>query len=261
MSFNDCGYRIFPQLFLPSEIERLRMAFDEICRTVRPDSPLWGMSCSLTALNEHRNPGVLPREIEQVPFIVGGLPALSPVFASFLLQEPLWAAAQECLGSKEIVYHFSNVTRKPARIGPNFSWHRDYGNAYLSPTDSGKFFRALIPFEPMDEENGCTMGLPGTHLVTDEVALAERPKKADDLQGHEGIIPFILQPGDLLAIHSKLVHGGKENRSSRERNLMVVQFGIKTEDYLFFNQELFTGLARREIESAVIGAGDGGRLV
>jgi hypothetical protein len=34
-----------------------------------------------------------------------------------------------------------------------------------------------------------------------------------------------VQPGDVLAIHSKLLHGSGPNRSSSERDVVVVQYG------------------------------------
>lgn len=36
-----------------------------------------------------------------------------------------------------------------------------------------------------------------------------------------------LEPGDGLAIHSNLWHGGSPNRSEMDRDLIVLQFGVE----------------------------------
>ncbi|MBN8710307.1 MAG: phytanoyl-CoA dioxygenase family protein [Verrucomicrobia bacterium] len=222
------GYRIFPRLFEPTLIAAALSAVEELCDSLHPGDPRWDKHVvPLAGLKDHRNPGISKETTVEVPFLLTSLPQLSPALRAVILFPSLWEAAREILESEDVVCHFSNVTRKPARIGPNISWHRDYPNGYICPRKSEHFFRFLIPLENMDEENGCTLAIPDTHLLGDEEALRE-PKDAD----YSKAIPLEAEAGAAIAIHPKLLHGGRENRSERNRNLIVVQFGRRTGDFL-----------------------------
>lgn len=248
MDFKEAGFKIFAQCFDPQEIALASAAVDHLCSTLRPGDPLWNEVVPLSVLSEHRNPGVETSVLEKTPFLLGNLPLLSPLFARLIASENLWAAATEVLESDRVVYHFSNVTRKPARIGPNMSWHRDYPNKGLCPRKSA-FFRALIPLEGMSEENGCTLVIPGSHCLSDEQAIEADEKKERGFDFSKAT-PLHLAPGDMAAIHAKVVHGGGVNRSNRERNVIVVQLGVETDDFLWTQiDDLYFRLNRAEILS------------
>lgn len=243
------GYQIFPHLFDQALIAAALASVEELCQSLHPGDPLWKKHVfPLAGLKDHRNPGVSIEITAEVPFLLTNLPLLSPPLCALVLHSPLWQAAREILESEQVVCHFSNITRKPAHIGPNISWHRDYPNGYVCPRHSEDFFRFLIPLEGMDEANGCTLAIPETHLLNDEEALLE-PKDAD----YAKAIPLNAEGGSAIAIHPKLLHGGRENRSSRNRNLVVIQFGRPTSDFLhglgeeekalFFESQNQTGLA------------------
>lgn len=244
-SFFDLGYHTFSNVYRQDVIEKARHAVARICRKVRPEDEAWNrLITPLSALHEHRNPGLRQDSLQGIPFLIGELPTFSEALKEFVLHQPLWDIAQELLGSDDVVYHFSNVTRKPAQVGPNLSWHRDYPNRYICPEKSRDFVRALIPLEGMNEENGCTEALPQSHDITDEEAIQEEKKKDFDLRR---IVPLDAKAGDVVMIHSKLLHGGRENRSTRERNLVVIQLGVNTDAFLYWNAERFSGLTREAI--------------
>lgn len=222
------GYRYFPGLFHSTLISEAIASVEELCRVIRPGDPRWEKHVfPLSELKAHRNPGISNAGISEQPFLLTHLPLLSPALKALVEFPALWASAREVLGEENIVCHFSNVTRKPAQVGPNISWHRDYPNGYICPKESSDFFRFLVPLEKMDEENGCTLAIPGSHLLLDEEALLE-PKHHD----LSTAIPLIADAGTAVAIHPKLLHGGKENRSKRNRNLVVIQFGKRTKEFL-----------------------------
>lgn len=252
-SFIELGYQRFPELFSPAEISLVKSSVQELIDSMTPASRAWQNACALSDLKATRNPGIPREAIEGIPFIIGELPKFSDSIRAFLCREELWAMASDLLKSDHVVYHFANVTRKPAFVGPNISWHRDYPNAYICTQDSARFFRALIPLETMNRENGCTEVIPGTHRLSDETALRLYREKRQDFDTREAI-PLTSNPGDVLAIHPKIVHGGKENRSHRDRDLIVVQFGVATGAYLHRTEECFTGFAREQILRAVIEA-------
>lgn len=96
----------------------------------------------------------------------------------------------------------------------------------------------------MYDANGCTEALPQSHTITDEEAIQEEKNKAFDLRQ---IVSLNAEAGDVVIIHSKLLHGGRENRSTRERNLVVIQLGVNTDTFLHWNAERFSGLTREAI--------------
>lgn len=242
MRFSSQGYQIFRGVYKAIEIEYARQAVERICRDIRPGDALWERNITpISSLEIPRNPGLRKDAIPSTPFLIGVLPLFSTVLKAFVLHPPLWEIAKDILGSGEIVYHFSNVTRKPAYVGPSITWHRDYPNRYICPKKSRDFFRALIPLEGMNRGSGCTEVVPKSHEITDEEAIQEEKKRDFDLCRS---VPLEVEAGDLVIIHPKLLHGGKENRSGRERNLVVIQFGLKTDAFLYWNEELFTGATR-----------------
>jgi len=245
MAFPAAGFQYFPQVVSASEVAALLGEVAELCTQARRGA--LANVFPLSGLKAHRNPGVTLEEMGREPFLLTALPEISPVFERILLQENLWALAAGLLETDDVVYHFSNLTRKPARIGPNLTWHRDYPNKYICPAASRHFFRLLIPLEEMDSENGCTLVVPQTHLVSDEQAVLDDMRPAFDPAAAG---PLTGRAGDAFAIHPKVVHGGTENRSARDRNLIVVQFAARTSDHLYWCEERFTGLTRSAIVNA-----------
>ena len=132
----------------------------------------------------------------------------------------------------EVVYHFSSINRKPAMIGPGVGWHRDYANEYVST--AGPFFvRLMVPLDLMCEENAGIGVVPGSHTISDQDASSGRSVEQEP---EHAIYPNLI-PGDVLAIHSKLVHGGGPNRSGRDRQVLVVQFGRRGAAMLHFSAQ------------------------
>ena len=245
MAFPDPGFQYFPRVVSASELAALLAEVEELCAQARRGE--LANVFPLSGLKPHRNPGVTLDEMGREPFLLTALPEISLVFVRILAQENLWALAAGLLETDDVVYHFSNLTRKPARIGPNLTWHRDYPNKYICPAASRHFFRLLIPLEKMDAENGCTLVIPQSHHVSDEQAVQEDMRPAFDLAT---AVPLTAQAGEAFAIHPKVIHGGTENRSARNRNLLVIQFAARTSAHLYWCEERFTGLTRSEIAKA-----------
>ncbi len=245
MTFFEQGYQIFSNIYKQVEIECAEQAVERICWEIRPEDLRWKRNMTLISdLGDHRNPGLGKDVLQDIPFLIGELPAFSEGLKEFVLHQPLWDIAKDILGSDEVVYHFSNVTRKPAYVGPKINWHRDYPNRYICPQASSHFFRVLIPLEGMNEENACTEIIPRSHEITDVEAIQQEKLRNFDTSAS---IPLETQIGDMVIIHPKLLHGGRENRSMRGRTLVVIQFGAKTDAFLYWHEELFTGLTGDEI--------------
>ena len=91
----------------------------------------------------------------------------------------------------------------------------------------------MIPLDGMSVENAGIGVVPGSHAIIDEEALSNRNLDADKVSA---VYPK-LRLGDVLVVHSRLVHGGGPNRGGRDRELMVVQFGKRSVAILYFSAE------------------------
>lgn len=216
------GFQVFRHALSPSWLQRARDAVASIIRQYRANEPLAqqnGVSLGEFALAKpERNPGIDGSKLINEPFIIGDMLALDRRFVSLLSEEPLWSIAANLLDTQagNIVFHYANLTRKPAGTGPAISWHRDNENTFFCPEDDS-FLRLLIPLQGMSQENGGTAVVPGSHL-DDSMDKNTLDKDA--------IVHPDVEAGDVLAIHPRLLHGGTPNRSHRERDVVIVQFGI-----------------------------------
>lgn len=236
-AYRKQGYALASNRLSKALMRELQAETQQLIRELRPGHPYWErVVVPLSRLKQSRNPGIDPEILEEEPFIISELPLLSRVLFGALLQPELWQSASELLESDELVYHFSNLTRKPARIGPNISWHRDFPNRYICPASSRNFLRALIPLQVMSELNGAIEIIPGSHRQAAE-------------SGSEALT-LTMAPGDILFLHPDLLHGGKENRSDQERTLLIVQIGRQKTDFLAYTPEFLTGSGLEELRHA-----------
>ena len=181
---------------------------------------------------EERPPGVI--------FIAGDPARFRPELVDVLTDPLIVGLTQELLGVDEIQCHFTNITTKAPRIGRAISWHRDYPNQYMCPQRSS-FLRVMVCLDGMDEGNGGTCFVPGSHLVSDDEAAAmertttEPPSSAVEVA--------TCPPGSLVFIHPKVLHGGSRNASERPRRNLIAQWGPADEPVCLYSEaESLTGL-------------------
>jgi hypothetical protein len=245
--FSRDGFELIPAVFDETSLDQLRRSVASVCGKYRCDEDAVvasGVSlAAYTRAHPERNPGVDPSSLESEPYILGNLAAQDVGIWEFLAQRDLWVLAAQLLTAEldEVVYHSAQVLRKPARIGPALSWHRDYGNTYIS-TDGPFFVRLLVPLQAMRQENGGTGVVPGSHLISDAEALA----RSDFAESRDGAEFPMVRAGDVLALHSKVIHGGGTNRSEEDRDLLAVQFGRKAASILHAYEQEHLTMADRE---------------
>ncbi|MBS7809397.1 phytanoyl-CoA dioxygenase family protein [Roseococcus pinisoli] len=206
--------------------EPLLSALDGAVRRVQ--ATVSGLPPSLLArltferdLPEAHRGGIAAAEVGDAIFILGDPVAFDDVFWSVLREPAIGGAVRDAVGVPEVVAHFMNVTIKHPRFGRRIGWHRDFPNRYACPA-TPSFVRVMLCLDGMTEEGGATTFLPGSHLIDDAAARAHpRPEEA---QLHEAV-PVLCDPGDLVVIHPKVLHGGGMNASGRARRNIVLQAG------------------------------------
>ncbi|MFQ6572088.1 phytanoyl-CoA dioxygenase family protein [Pseudomonas sp. UM16] len=212
------GYGVLPALLCEKELAFARALVSEVVSRYR-DGETAAVSVGVNisdVSNQHpqRNPDVDPGQWKNEPFIIGDLIALDPRFARLLSLQSVWTCAARLLecAVDDVVFHFCNLTRKPGEIGPAVGWHRDADNRYFASHD-GRTIRLLIPLQLMSASNGGTAVVPGSHLHT-------------GTNIETAICPEV-PAGAGLALHSATLHGSRPNRSEQERDVIVIQFGLR----------------------------------
>lgn len=107
--------------------------------------------------------------------------------------------------------------------------------------------RVLVPLQRMSADNGGTRIVPGSHVC--ERAAADT-----------AVCPTV-PAGSGLVLHAKVLHGGEQNRSERDRDVLVVQFGhrrsalrVRADDTLALADHAdFAAFAAKRLSIAVPG--------
>ncbi|KEQ18415.1 phytanoyl-CoA dioxygenase family protein [Endozoicomonas numazuensis] len=249
MSYRELGYQVFNNVISDNCRESAKNEINRIRNLFKQDKQLLSdYVVPLSEMSDYLSPLGDQQDIEEEPYLIGEPVELSSTFAMLIINPDLWDIASAILGDDEVVYHFSNVTRKLANNDPSLSWHRDFPNQYICPEHSDHFFRLLLPLEDIQPAHTCTRIIANSHTLSDERAIREHKKQPLDVNNHEQSISLELKPGQAVAIHPKLIHGGQVNRSPLDRNLMVIQFGLPTHHWLYHEEpSMLTGLNQTEI--------------
>lgn len=172
-----------------------------------------------------RRGGIAAEEVRDSIFILGDPTAFDAIFATLLEETAIQAAVREALGTRDVVVHFMNITIKHPRFGRAIGWHRDFPNCYACPPSS-RFLRVMLCLDGMTEAGGATAFLPGSHRIDDveAEALSASPTRPPPPSPGEAM-PACCDPGDLVVIHPKVLHGGGINTSATPRRNIVLQAG------------------------------------
>lgn len=241
------GFQICKAVVTQALVEQTISAVEELTANYAHLPPVLQQKITLlTDLADHKFTEQQRTNVPATPYIIGDLPLFDAHFVAMLLAPTIWQAAAVVLGTADIVYHFSNITLKPAKVGPRLNWHRDFPNQYICP-HSSRFTRALIALDGMDRRNGCTQLVQESHQVTDEEALTA-PKIDQSAISAMALLDIECERGDIAFLHPKSIHGGGHNDSDRHRRLMIIQFGVASEELVTTNREAFTGFSYQQIK-------------
>ncbi|MGS0896997.1 phytanoyl-CoA dioxygenase family protein [Burkholderia stagnalis] len=215
-TFAADGFAVVPALFDRAELAYLgQLVNDVVDRHRQRDEKVLADAVSVRqacGAAPQRDLGGAPDRWATEPYIIGNLIAHEPRFALLLARPALWHTASRFLqcDRSDVVFHFSNITRKPSMADTAINWHRDAGNRYFS-TEDDRTLRVLIPLQPMSADNGGTRIVPGSHVC-------------ERLATDAAVCPAV-PAGAGLVLHSTVLHGGERNRSRRDRDVLIVQFG------------------------------------
>lgn len=194
--FRSEGWAVIPDVLSGEEVDAARSALVDAAAA----SEAQGMPVRLEALD----PG--GRNIR-----VYDLVAHAKVFADLAEHPAVLPTVEALLGPDVILSNFTANTALPGSRSMNA--HCDQSTVMPEPWTHTWAMNAIWCLHDVDEENGATRYLPGSHEFT---SFAEVPD--DPTQGME---PFAASAGSVILMHGRLWHTSGENRShDRDRALL-----------------------------------------
>ncbi|BBK43869.1 hypothetical protein STVA_38890 [Allostella vacuolata] len=217
------GFGIVRGLVPPAQVAELAAAVEEVqARVAALPAELARRLTLERDLTADRRGGIPADAVGDAIFILGDPPAFDARFRAPLLLPGLAAAARQALGSDDLVAHFMNVTIKHPLFGRGVPWHRDFPNRYACPDGPG-FVRLMVCLDGMARDAGATAFVPGSHRIDDGAAIASGGRSPPP---PDATIAYAeCDPGDVVVIHPKVLHGGFTNPSPRPRRNLVIQLG------------------------------------
>lgn len=246
--FDRDGYVIIPRVFSTQECS---LFAEEINRVAGLEANIADIF-RIRDLSAFQRAGVSKAEAGEQYFIIGSLPDHGRLLASLVSDRRITTIASAVLGGRgrsvPIRYHFSNITNKPARIGPRISWHRDFPNTLIT-LDSAQFCRIMVCLDGMTRSNGPTAFEPGTHRISD--SSARRCKGHRQARNPRRERLALCPPGSVVVIHPKVRHGGGVNRSLLPRRNVIVQWGIGFAKLVASSLEAWSGTTPDALQRGV----------
>jgi phytanoyl-CoA hydroxylase len=135
---------------------------------------------------------------------------------------------------EDVDLFWSATADKPKEKGKKFPWHQDTGYDEIPK----EYITIWAAFDHVDENNGGLWAVPGSHIgkihphefrKADELNYAGVFIK-DPYESNKDAQPICLSPGDVVCMHSKLIHASFQNHSLRERTGLISAF-IQSFDY------------------------------
>lgn len=186
-----------------------------------------------------RRDGVPADAVGDAIFLLGEPWVFDPVFETVLAEPAIVETARLLLQTDAVVAHFMNVTIKHSRFGRGIGWHRDFPNTYIC-TEGSDFMRLMLCLDGMDAETGATCFVPGSQQLSDAAARREKQQGRPPVDA-QAAVTLQCAPGDLVAIHPKVLHGGGMNRGARPRRNLVLQVGRVQAALVTTQREAITG--------------------
>ncbi len=146
--------------------------------------------------------------------------AYDPVFARLVMHEHVTPYVAALLGPDWVVSNFSGNIALPGSGSMNA--HCDQSTIMPEPWLEQNCLNAIWCLDDVDEENGATRYLPGSHKFTRFSEVPADPKA--------GMRPFAASAGSVIIMHGRMWHTSGENISAdRERCLL---FALYASGYL-----------------------------
>jgi ectoine hydroxylase-related dioxygenase (phytanoyl-CoA dioxygenase family) len=202
--YDQQGYLLVEGLFSAADVQRINGAIDEILAT--PE---------LSSVAE-----LEPGDRESVRRIWSPTKR-HPLFADVAADPRLLDIIEQLIGPN-ILFHYSKLHMKAARVGSVVEWHQDFSYYPHTNTD---LLSAMIYLDDATAENACLHVLPGSHksgLANHYVDGYFRGKLTGANAPHPSeAVPLEAPAGSVAFVHCLLLHYSPSNYSDKRRRAFL----------------------------------------
>lgn len=152
-------------------------------------------------------------------------------------QDPRILDCVEALIGKDIITLHTMLINKPPNVDGRHPLHQDI--IYFPYRPGDKIVGTWTALERATKENGCLVGVPGTHTL--EILAHENPDwdnvnfgyfSAQGVGADERRVHFEMEPGDTVLFHPHLLHGSGRNRTQGFRRSILTHYADAKCEYL-----------------------------
>lgn len=239
-AYEHNGFAVSDPIFNEDDLAVMRTAVDSLHqRALSGNEPDLSDACVFERTQPARKRNGRELAVDQdAVFILGDPTRFAPGLLRFIIDAQLTGIVAQVLGTADIVLHFANITTKAPEIGSGISWHRDFPNKYICPSEP-EMARIMICLDGMRTGNGATAFLAGSHKDT---------VTAGEIDTNDPrIVAAACAPGAIVAIHPLVLHGGPPNASALQRRNLVLQWGVVGCPLLTEDRESVTGMTPAEM--------------
>lgn len=243
--FNQDGFLVIPDFLNDQEVSSMRSRIDEIVDEFNMDAiSVFSTTNQIKTADAYFiesggkircffeedafDDGVLVKPKTQSINKVGhALHDLDEVFKQVSYKAEMKQVAKDIGMINPLVVQSQYIFKQP-RIGGKVVAHQDSTFIYTDPPSCMGFWMAL---EDANMQNGCLMGIPGSHLqplperrfVRKEDGTSTSFKGVDNPQWDlDKMVPLEAPKGALVLLHGACVHMSLENRSSHSRHAYII---------------------------------------
>jgi hypothetical protein len=150
---------------------------------------------------------------------------ISPICAELAFYPPLLDLVQELYGEPPCLFKDKLIFKKPGLRG--YKLHQDWPPW---PGFPKSFNTVVVPFEPVDRNNGCTIVYPGYHTNEKLPTVGEGYHEiAPGLVDESTAVPLELEPGDIAVFTAFTPHRSDPNTSDRWRRQLFLSYNKLSE--------------------------------
>lgn len=214
--FYTKGYFVIENLFKAHEVAEISKSFENLLKIA---------AGKRTTEETHGSQFVVEgTQVKRIVWACGAEPKLLP----FGRDKRITQVVANILDSASFDHLICQAHYKLPNDGVYFPWHQDSENrGYGTPSwkdvnGKGSYVQTVMAIDEATIENGPLYVFPGSclkgHLALNEGQNTEKNVREEDM------VPLLLKPGSVVFFGPYLIHGSKENRSTKPRRIFINGF-------------------------------------
>lgn len=227
-AFDRDGFVVVHDVFTPSEIDRMREAFNRLettARCLRETAMVDGSQFVVEARPDD------PPEAVKIHRIVW-CGAAEPILSEFGKDPRLLELVSRLTGANEFDQLINQAHFKFPGDGIEFEWHQDsrhrrYGTELWTDVDGrGSFVEIVTAIDDMTLENGPIEFIPGSHTRGHIPCNPGTNELPDDAFDPDDAVAVTVAAGSIVAFGPYVIHGSSPNRGNSPRRSFLNGFAI-----------------------------------